>query len=113
MVFPWISCYRPGAPLCRFLGLHLGGPHTAPGALHPQRLRHAADAGGAASRAAGAGAQRAVDGDAAAPGMKRDMDSDEIPKKTEVSVGKSLDHQKVMGKFFINEGFIGKIMRKS
>jgi len=34
-------------------------------------------------------------------------------KKTEVSVGKSLDHQKVMGKFFINEGFIGKIMRKS
>lgn len=61
------------ALLCRFLGLHLGGPHTAPGALHPQRLRHAADA---ASRA---GAQRAVDGDAAAPGMRRDMESDEIP----------------------------------
>ena len=102
MVFPWISCYRPGAPLCRFLGLHLGGPHTAPGALHPQRLRHAADAGGAASRAAGAGAQRAVDGDAAAPGMKRDMESDEIPKKNGgfswKVIGSSESHGKILHK---------------
>ena len=67
--------------LCRFLGFHLGGPHPAPGPLPPQRLRHATDAGGGvhAGSAASAGAPRAADSDATAPGLERTWNSMENP----------------------------------